>query len=437
MKKEMFSLILMAAVTASLTACGVSSAAPAESTTSTESEATADPEAAAEADVPSNSSASIEEITEEKNENIVLTAANAAVTGTGLAADGTEADSVYVEQLAGITPLGGSTLITYTVENIVEGNYDISLNIAKCFFQMGSTYFAASINNGPRIAFPIKLAPVQEADYSDLFVQDAHLVRKNIPLKSGDTITISCLNSFEMPGEDGSVTSLLPVAVGDITLSPASFEETEIDPADPLSGLTIGWLGSSVTYGMMSGGYSMANAIADGHNGSTSLNYSISGTTLVNNNELSYVAREKLIDPEQHFDLFIVQLSTNDATNNMPLGKITSGKDPAEFDDTTIAGAMETVISYAQTTWNCPVMFYTGTWYDSELYQQMTELLPVLEEKWGIGIIDLWNNQNMKAVIGTEQYNTYMADDIHPTFAGYTEWWTPVFEQSITEFLTK
>ncbi len=430
MKKRIVSLILMAAVTASLTACG-GSAAPAGSTTSAESKTAAD------AEVSADSSAPIEKKTEENREKIVLTAANAAVSGTGLAADGTEADSVYVEQLAGITPLGGSTLITYTAENIEEGYYDISLNIAKCFFQMGSTYFTASINNGPQIAFPIKLAPVQEADYSDLYVQDAYLARKSVPLKSGDTITISCLNSFEMPGEDGSITSLLPVAVGDITLSPASFEEKEKDSADPLSGLTIGWLGSSVTYGMMSGGYSMANAIEDGHVGNTSLNYSISGTTLVNNNELSYVAREKLIDPEQHFDLFIIQLSTNDATNNMPLGEIASSKDQAEFDDATIAGAMETVISYAQTTWDCPVMFYTGTWYDNDLYQQMTELLPALEDKWGIGVIDLWNNQEMKAVIGTEQYASYMADDIHPTYAGYTEWWTPVFEQSITEFLAK
>ncbi len=436
MKNKALALILTASFIVSLTACG-GGAAPAESTAPAESSVPAESSAPAESAVESTAPAESTAAAGEKQDTITLTAVSAAVSGTGLAQDGTETASIFTEQLGGITPLGGTTEITYTAEGIEDGNYDISLNIGKCFFQFGSTYFAVSVNNGDKLAFPIKLSPVQEADYSDLYIQDSYPVKKNVPLKSGDTITISCLDSFAMPGEDGSVTSLLPVTIGNLTLTPAVSAETEKDPADPLSGLTIGWLGSSVTYGMMSGGYSMANAIADRHTGTTSINHSISGTTLVNDNAISYVAREKMIDPEQHFDLFIIQLSTNDATNGKPLGEIASGKDPAEFDDTTIAGAMETVIAYAQNTWNCPVMFYTGTWFDNDLYQQMTELLPALEEKWGIGVIDLWNNQEMKAVVGTEQYKTYMADDIHPTYQGYTEWWTPAFEQSITDFLAK
>ena len=33
------------------------------------------------------------------------------------------------------------------------------------------------------------------------------------------------------------------------------------------------------------------------------------------------------------------------------------------------------------------------------------------------------------------QRELYMADLIHPTKAGYREWWTPVFEKALTGML--
>ncbi len=44
------------------------------------------------------------------------------------------------------------------------------------------------------------------------------------------------------------------------------------------------------------------------------------------------------------------------------MGEVTDSTDPADFDDTTIAGAIETIISYVQETFGCPVVFYTGTY---------------------------------------------------------------------------
>ena len=89
---------------------------------------------------------------------------------------------------------------------------------------------------------------------------------------------------------------------------------------------------------------------------------------------------------------------------------------------------MEYIISYSSQTWNCPVIFYTGTKYDSEMYGEMVEALQQLQEKWGIGIIDLWNDEEMNSVSG-EDYDLYMYDSIHPTQAGYLLWWTPKFEE--------
>ena len=139
------------------------------------------------------------------------------------------------------------------------------------------------------------------------------------------------------------------------------------------------------------------------------------------------------IDPSENFDMFICQLSTNDATQDLTLGEISTGKTLEDFDTSTIIGAMEYIICYAQQTWNCPVVFYTGTKFDNELYSQMVESLYELQEKWGIGIIDLWDGLD----VNIENYDLYMADEIHPTQAGYLEWWTPFMEEQLYEIINK
>ena len=49
----------------------------------------------------------------------------------------------------------------------------------------------------------------------------------------------------------------------------------------------------------------------------------VNGTTLIDNCEDSYIERMRdNLDPERQVDLFICQLSTNDATRNSPLGEI-------------------------------------------------------------------------------------------------------------------
>ena len=108
----------------------------------------------------------------------------------------------------------------------------------------------------------------------------------------------------------------------------------------------------------------------------------------------------KTINPDIPADAFICQLSTNDATRHMPLGTISGGFELADFDTETVAGAIEYIIAYAEKTWHCPVLFYTGTRFDCEEYGEMVRLLP-----------------------------------IHPTQAGYLLWWTPAMETYLYEFL--
>ncbi len=65
----------------------------------------------------------------------------------------------------------------------------------------------------------------------------------------------------------------------------------------------------------------------------------------------------------------------------------------------------------------------------------MVDRLWDIEEKWGIGVIDLYNDKKLND-IDEDTYNFYMYDQIHPTKAGYLKWWTPAIEAYLYYFLT-
>lgn len=212
-----------------------------------------------------------------------------------------------------------------------------------------------------------------------------------------------------------------------------SVENTSENPNSVLKGKTIIFLGSSVTYGSASEGESMADYLVK-IDGITAIKEAVSGTTLVDEKDSSYVSRMKTIDKSIKADAFVCQLSTNDATKKKSLGEVSDSFDINSFDTKTVAGAIEYIIAYAKNTWNCPVIFYTGTRYNSDEYQIMVDLLLEIQAKWQIGVIDLWNNEEMNSV-SKEEYKLYMANGIHPTRAGYREWWTPQFEEYLSSNL--
>lgn len=202
----------------------------------------------------------------------------------------------------------------------------------------------------------------------------------------------------------------------------------------PLAGKKLLFLGSSVTYGSASLGVSMVDYIAILDNCDVTKE-AVSGTTLAKTGSNTYVSRLLKVDPAQNFDAVICQLSTNDATQKIALGEISASTVLEDFDRNTVIGAIEYIIAYVKQTWNCPVIFYTGTKYDSKPYAAMVDALLRLQEKWDIGVIDLWNDSDMNAVSAAD-YEFYMNDPIHPTQAGYLKWWTPKFEAYLAEVFT-
>ena len=210
-----------------------------------------------------------------------------------------------------------------------------------------------------------------------------------------------------------------------------SVESVEQLKDSPLEGMNVCYLGSSVTYGASSLQQSFVEFISK-RNSATYVKEAVSGTTLVTTGagDGSYVTRLKRIDKNEKFDLFVCQLSTNDASQNKPLGSIESS------DATTVCGAINTIIDYVKSTWNCPVIFYTNSYYESESYSAMVAAVKEIATLKGIGVIDLYTDTAFNDIT-SEQRSLYMADKIHPTKAGYLEWWTPKMEQYIYDYISE
>ena len=202
----------------------------------------------------------------------------------------------------------------------------------------------------------------------------------------------------------------------------------------PLDGKKVLFLGSSVTYGSAS----LRQGIPEYFSYRFGCEYTkeaVSGTTLVDNGKDSYVQRlMNNVSKDEKYDLLVCQLSTNDATKGKPLGEISNGYELSDFDTSTITGAMEYIICYAKETWGCQVVFYTGSHYENDEYSAMVIRVLELEEKWGIKVIDLWSDNDFNN-LSEEDRKLYMYDDIHPTKAGYRDWWCPEMERQLLEYL--
>lgn len=199
----------------------------------------------------------------------------------------------------------------------------------------------------------------------------------------------------------------------------------------PLLGKKILFLGSSVTFGYGALGESFVDflwkkdgveAIKDAENGTTLVDQD------VNYPGDSYVARFKEELKEAAPEIFVLQLSTNDTKRSSKnLGEISQDKN---FDTQTITGALEYIINAAQENWHCPILLYTNPYFANNLYSKMVDRSHELAQKYGIEILDLYNDPGFQ-----KQDSLYMADEIHPTRAGYKEKWLSKFEEKLLEML--
>ena len=225
-------------------------------------------------------------------------------------------------------------------------------------------------------------------------------------------------------------------ALGEVRLksmpgNAAEYDFSGISPMSdsPLQGKTVVFLGSSVTNGAAALHQSIPEYFS-ARMGCTAIKEAVDGTTLCDTGKNSYIQRLlNNIDSNTPVDLLVCQLSTNDASKEMPLGNFGD-------DTSTVTGAMEYIIQYAKETWNCPVVFYTNARFESANYPAMVDRLYELSEKYGVGILDLWSSDDFNA-ISEEQRSLYMKDTIHPYKAGYRDWWGPELEKQMCAYLNQ
>lgn len=246
------------------------------------------------------------------------------------------------------------------------------------------------------------------------------MMKKKVVLALATLFLISCQNSSNQSSISVSQSSQ---EVSSLYSSSSSISESQsLSEESTITSLILDepiyyFLGSSVTYGHTTGGVSFVEMI------DTTLNCqcvksAVSGTTLTDNGSSSYVQRMKKMDETKTVEHFIVQLSTNDVTQNKPFGEISASDDLNDFDTRTVIGAMEYIISYVQIMWECDVTFYTNPNFNNNNYQNLITKLYELQDKWGIGIIDFYNYEGMEALDSTT-LRSYMSDSIHPNTKGY------------------
>lgn len=261
-------------------------------------------------------------------------------------------------------------------------------------------------------------------------------VKENVPCElTVDTpLTRTTLFAeFKYEGKKSSQTISVTIAGNGEEYSVAS---TPTIADSPLAGKVMYWLGSSVTEGASAGKESMADFIAKKH-GAVCIKEAVSGTTLADIKEGSYVERlENYLasgESAEHINAFICQLSTNDKGSPESFGIVTADdvRAPSAFDRSTTFGAMEYIIATVRDTWDCRVYFYTNPPMGDENYDVMVKALWAIANKWDITVIDMYGDSAFNDITAEER-SLYMSDKLHPSKAGYREWWLPKFEEALS-----
>ena len=200
--------------------------------------------------------------------------------------------------------------------------------------------------------------------------------------------------------------------------------KVSLDTVEPirsdLRGKRLFVLGSSVTWGFASGGVALPEFLAQRF-GLQVTKDAVNGTSLAGDGADTYVARLRAHTAlTDDVDIFLLQLSTKDAR----LGYSTAES----------IAAIEQIIDYVHNQWQAPVIMYTNAWFKSDDYAQLvTAVHDVQVKRADFEIIDLFNNE----AFNSQSRTTYMANPIHPTRAGYIQWWGPQVAQELSVLLHK
>ncbi len=235
------------------------------------------------------------------------------------------------------------------------------------------------------------------------------------------------------------IVSMLLAAV--VSMTAAAINGTENGAnVNALHDKSIAFIGDSISYGTnYHGGYGKLIGEICGMNVT---NPSAGGAALARNVKWSSDAdgirpciidmTEKLTD---EYDYIIIEGGINDFWNHAPLGALTEGFD-GDYDETTTAGALESIFSRVKTAHpeskTGYVIIHDPFTYDAEeAFEPYYELIKAACAKWEIPYLDLYEKNNKETGVNVrdaEQKKKYFSasdrpegDGTHPNEEGYME----------------
>ena len=205
------------------------------------------------------------------------------------------------------------------------------------------------------------------------------------------------------------------------------YEEINVEINSPLRDKKILFLGSSVTQGVTSENFSFVEFLIKKH-GIRAIKEAVSGTTLADKGNQSYIQRLKRYSSKDNFDAVICQLSTNDVFQNSPLY---ANNSVGKFDTNSVEGAINYIVAYVKKNWDCPILFYTNPPFEEKNghYKEMVNILHKIATEENFKIVDIYSSKEFNSLNSYDK-GLSMYDQIHPTKAGYRRW-LPEFERQL------
>lgn len=135
-------------------------------------------------------------------------------------------------------------------------------------------------------------------------------------------------------------------------------EEVFFNPTSPLAGKRIGFLGSSVTYGVAAMGNSFVEYL-QARDGIWVQKSAVSGSTMAGSEKNGYLTRLQNDFQAKEYDLMVCQLSTNDNRYGKVMGRVTANEQRSGFNTNTTLGAIEAICAIIKERWDCSLVFFT------------------------------------------------------------------------------
>lgn len=342
-------------------------------------------------------------------------------------------------------------LVQFSGDNIngdgiisIVGFQDNSCSIFNTVTYNGYYYSPVNISNGV-FSFKEENGKINEFTFDFSLIDEigySYTIKRNetddfatfdLEFTKNSAVYKATLSKVETPYLDKKGQTNCPPKEGN--KSEYSFSKIQKTENSKLTNKNIAVLGSSVAYGAYSGGNSIGEYFQNRF-GCNLYKQTISGTTLSTIKADSYCDRIKRFDEDVNYGLMFVQLSTNDATNKVEIGEINSSKNKEDFDTTKVAGAIEYILTYAKDILHTKVVFFTNCKYESDHYAKMVEFIKSdkLATKYDFMLLNLYDDVDFNSIT-EEQRALYMHDEIHPTLAGYRDWWGKKWESDLLSLL--